>query len=58
VSPDANPPIEWSDEKNVRWKVELPGLGHSTPIVWGDRVFVMTAVKTDRVATPDELPSG
>jgi len=44
VAPHANPPIEWSEGKNVRWKVELPGLGHSTPIVWDDRVFVTTAV--------------
>lgn len=44
VSPTANPPIEWSDTKNIRWKTELPGSGHSTPIVWGDRVFLTTAV--------------
>ncbi|MEX1098677.1 MAG: PQQ-binding-like beta-propeller repeat protein [Planctomycetales bacterium] len=44
AAPLADPPIEWSAEKNVRWKVELPGLGHSTPIVWGDRVFVTAAV--------------
>ncbi len=40
VAPHADPPIEWSETKNIRWKVELPGKGHSTPIVWGDRVFV------------------
>ncbi|HVA46793.1 MAG TPA: PQQ-binding-like beta-propeller repeat protein [Pirellulales bacterium] len=44
VAPKANPPIEWSETKNVRWKVALPGLGHSTPIVWGDRVFLTAAV--------------
>ncbi len=43
-APHANPPVEWSEEKNVRWKTELPGKGHSTPVVWGDRVFVTTAV--------------
>lgn len=50
-APLANPPVEWSETKNVRWKVELPGLGHSTPIIWGDRVFVTAAVPYG-----DELP--
>lgn len=44
VAPEADPPVEWSEEKNIRWKVELPGKGHSSPIVWGDRVFVTAAV--------------
>lgn len=44
VAPHANPPLEWSEQKNVRWKIALPGVGHSTPIVWGDRVFVTAAV--------------
>ncbi len=44
VAPNADPPVEWSETKNVRWKVSLPGKGHSTPIVWGDRIFLTTAV--------------
>jgi outer membrane protein assembly factor BamB len=44
VAPHGDPPVEWSETKNVRWKVELPGIGHSTPIVWGSRVFLTTAV--------------
>lgn len=44
VAPRAEPPIQWSETKNIRWKVALPGKGHSTPIIWGDRVFVTTAV--------------
>jgi len=47
-APKANPPLEWSEEKNVRWKVEVPGRGKSSPIVWGDLVFVTTAVPTGR----------
>ena len=43
-APDSNPPIEWSETKNIRWKVELPGKGHSTPIVLGDRIFLTTAI--------------
>jgi outer membrane protein assembly factor BamB len=44
VSTTADPPTEWSETQNVRWKVEIPGRGSSSPIVWGDRVFVTTAV--------------
>ncbi len=44
VAPDADPPVEWSEGKNIRWKLALPGLGHSTPIIWGNRVFITTAV--------------
>jgi outer membrane protein assembly factor BamB len=44
AAPHADPPIEWSETNNVRWKIALEGKGHSTPIVWGDRVFLTTAV--------------
>jgi outer membrane protein assembly factor BamB len=44
VSTTATPPTEWSESKNIRWKVEIPGRGTSTPVVWGDRVYVLTAV--------------
>ncbi|MBC8877237.1 MAG: PQQ-like beta-propeller repeat protein [Planctomycetes bacterium] len=44
VAPDADPPVEWSESKNIRWKIALPGLGHSTPIVWDDRIFITAAV--------------
>ncbi|MGB2823491.1 MAG: PQQ-binding-like beta-propeller repeat protein [Phycisphaerae bacterium] len=35
-------PVRWSETENVRWKVPIPGKGHSSPIVWGDRIFVTT----------------
>jgi outer membrane protein assembly factor BamB len=44
VSPDGDPPTEWGPAKNVKWKVEIPGEGSATPIVWEDKVFVVTAV--------------
>lgn len=44
AAPAADPPIEWSETKNVRWKVTLPGKGHSTPVVWGDRLFLTAAI--------------
>jgi outer membrane protein assembly factor BamB len=40
VSADTNLPVQWSETENLRWKVELPGPGSSSPIVLGDRVFV------------------
>ena len=46
VAPKADPPVEWSETKNIRWKTKLPGLGHSSPVVWGGLVFVTTAEMT------------
>ena len=43
AAPRATPPVEWSETKNIRWKTKLPGLGHSSPVVWGGLVFVTTA---------------
>ena len=45
-------PIEFSDTKNIKWKTEVPGRGHSTPIIWGDRLFLTTAV-SGAAAQPD-----
>jgi hypothetical protein len=50
VAPKGNPPTEWSTTKNVKWKVAIPGRGSASPIVWGDRIFILTAIKTDRPA--------
>ena len=44
VAPSADPPSEWNEDNNVRWKVEIPGKGLGTPIVWDDRVFILTAI--------------
>jgi len=44
VATSADPPVEWSETRNIRWKIALPGNGNSTPIVWGDRVFLTAAV--------------
>lgn len=40
------PPTEWNVDsgKNILWKTSIPGLGHSSPVVWGDRIFVTSAV--------------
>jgi len=40
VSTDKELPVKWSTKQNVRWHVDLPGPGNSSPIVWGKRVFL------------------
>lgn len=50
VAPHADPPLTWSESENVRWKIEMPGLGLASPIVWGDRVYLMSARPTDPLA--------
>ncbi len=54
--PHGNPPTRWDEKTNVKWKTPLPGKGSATPIVWGDQVFVLTAVDTGRKADPADLP--
>ena len=49
-SPLANLPLTWSDTSNVKWKVEIPGRGFSTPVAWGDRLFLTTAIPTGKKA--------
>ena len=44
VSRHADPPLTWSETEHVAWKVEVPGRGSASPIVWGDEVFLLTAV--------------
>ena len=40
VSTEKNIPLEWSGTKNVAWKTAIPGIGHSQPVVWKDRIFI------------------
>jgi outer membrane protein assembly factor BamB len=47
ISIEKNLPLKWSEEENVKWKTPIAGTGHSSPVVWGDRVFVTTAVAED-----------
>jgi outer membrane protein assembly factor BamB len=39
-------PLEWSDTRNIAWRIAIPGRGHSSPILWGDKLFLTTAVPT------------
>ena len=57
------PPVSWDVKanRNVAWKTAIPGMGHSSPIVWGDRVYVTTAVAssgTPTVVTGDSSKGG
>jgi outer membrane protein assembly factor BamB len=47
VSPDGDPPLRWSEKQNVRFKVAIDGDGLATPIVWGDRIYVLSAVSLE-----------
>src|SRR5438876_158840 len=40
ISQDKDIPVEWGTDRNIAWKAPLSGLGTSTPIVWGDRIFI------------------
>jgi outer membrane protein assembly factor BamB len=56
TAPKADPPVKWDARTNVKWKTPLPGSGSSTPVVWGDNVFVLTAMDTGREATAADVP--
>ena len=43
-----DPPLQWSQSENIRWKQPVPGEGSATPIIWKDRIYVVSAVKTER----------
>ena len=53
VAPSGTPPLEWSETRNIRWKVPIAGRGSSSPVVWGDRIFVQTAIPASAPSGPD-----
>ena len=62
IAPYGDPPVEWAEDKNVRWKIEIPGEGHASPIVWGEKIFILTAIETEKAGeskkeAEDEDPS-
>jgi outer membrane protein assembly factor BamB len=54
ISPETGLPTEWGTGKNIKWKTPIPGRGHSSPIVWGDRIFLTTSFEGDII--PDAKP--
>jgi outer membrane protein assembly factor BamB len=55
VVTEGNPPLQWSESDNIKWKTDLPGDGQSTPIIWDDRIFLQTAEAVGDV--DDKLPT-
>lgn len=49
VSRSATPPTKWSETNNIQWKVPVPGDGSSVPIIWEDKIFILSAVNTGKV---------
>jgi len=47
-SDEQNVPTRWSDTENIAWKVVIPGKGHSSPVIWGDKLFLTTALEQDQ----------
>ena len=45
VSTATDVPLEWGEGKNILWKTAIPGEGHSSPVVWGNRIFLTTAIE-------------
>ena len=58
TSVEKNVPTEWSSTKNVIWKTPLKGKGHASPIVWGDRVYLVSAENQERVLRAFDASSG
>ena len=56
VADGAQIPLEWSATKNVLWKTALPGRGLSSPVVWGDRIFLTTAIEGAVVPGAEAIP--
>ncbi len=55
---DANPPLEWSRDKNVKWKTPIPGRGHSSPIVIGGRIYITTATNNTQALISIDRKTG
>lgn len=58
VSRHAIPPLEWSEQKNLRWRVEIPGRGSASPVVWGNQIFLLTAVPIGNTGKDPHAPRG
>jgi outer membrane protein assembly factor BamB len=55
VSAERGLPVEWSGTENVAWKMAIPGRGHSSPIISGDRIFLTTAIRKEAVEGHDAV---
>lgn len=46
IVPKGDPPLKWTENHNIKWKVSIPGLGLATPVVWGRQILIQTAVES------------
>ncbi len=53
IASHGNPPLEWSESNNIKWKIKIPGEGHATPIIWENQLFLLAAVQTKKKVDPD-----
>ncbi len=58
VSRTARPPVTWSEDDNIRWKIEIPGRGSGSPVIWGDTIYLMTAVPVGVDGDASHAPRG
>ncbi len=50
-----NPPTAWDETKNIKWKISVPGKGLSTPVIWGDQIFITSAISLDKKASAETI---
>ena len=60
TSPEKGMPVKWSGTENIAWRIAIPGEGHSSPIIWGDKVFLTSSLteKNKRILLCLDRPSG
>jgi len=52
---NSDPPITWGEDEHIRWKTSLPGMGHSTPVVWGDTIYLTSAMGFGKLHVPERI---
>lgn len=57
IATAGNPPLTWGEKENIKWKVEIPGRGSATPIVWKGRIYLLTAVPVAKAPGDSEAPT-
>jgi outer membrane protein assembly factor BamB len=50
-----NPPTSWSETENIKWKLPVPGKGLSSPVIWGDQIFITSAISLDKKASAEAV---
>jgi outer membrane protein assembly factor BamB len=56
ISAEKDLPTEWSSSKNIAWKTPIAGRGHSSPVVWDNRIFLTTAIEGDVIPGAKAIP--